>query len=98
MLHIVMDGSGDMPPEWAALYNINVVPIHLHIGDKTFLQGADLSDEDFYRVVDETRILPKSAIPSPYRLAEFYRRIARPGDTILSVHLSSKLSGMFASA
>lgn len=98
MLHIVMDGSGDMPPEWAGAYNINVVPIYLHIGEKTFLQGVDLSDEDFYRVVDETRVIPKTAIPSPYQFAEFYRRIAQPGDTILSMHLSSKLSGMFASA
>jgi DegV family protein with EDD domain len=98
MLHIVMDGSGDMPPDWAAAFNIQVVPIYLHIGDQTFLQGIDLSDEDFYRVVDETRVIPKTAIPSPYQFAEFYRRIAQPGDTILSLHLSSKLSGMFASA
>jgi DegV family protein with EDD domain len=98
MLHIVMDGSGDMPPDWAALYNIDIVPIYLHIGEQTFLQGVDLSDEDFYRVVDETRTIPKTAIPSPYQFAEFYRRIAQPEDTILSLHLSSKLSGMFASA
>jgi DegV family protein with EDD domain len=98
MLHIVMDGSGDMPPDWAATYNIAVVPIHLHIGDKEYLQGVDLSDEDFYRLVDQTRIIPKTAIPSPYQFIEFYRRIASPGDTILSLHLSSKLSGMFASA
>ena len=98
MLHIVMDGSGDMPPEWAAEYDIAVVPIHLHIGDRTYLQGVDLSDEDFYRVVDETHNIPKTAIPSPYHFKEFYRRIAAPGDTILSLHLSSKLSGMFESA
>jgi DegV family protein with EDD domain len=98
MLRIVMDGSGDMPPEWASAYNIEVVPIHLHIGDKEFLQGVDLSDDDFYRLVDQTRTIPKTAIPAPYQFMEFYRRIAQPGDTILSMHLSRKLSGMFASA
>jgi DegV family protein with EDD domain len=98
MLHIVMDGSGDLPPDWSAAYNIEIVPIHLHIGDQTFLQGVDLSDEDFYRAVDETKAIPKTAIPTPYQFMDFYHRIARPGDTILSMHLSSKLSGMFASA
>ena len=98
MLHIVMDGSGDMPADWLATYNIQVVPVYLHIGDKTYQQGIDLSDEDFYRIVDETRIIPKTAIPSPYQFEEFYRKIAKPGDSILSMHLSSKLSGMFASA
>lgn len=98
MLHIVMDGSGDMPAGWAETYNVQVVPVYLHIGDQTFQQGIDLSDEDFYRVVDATRIIPKTAIPSPFQFAEFYRKIAQPGDSILSMHLSSKLSGMFASA
>lgn len=98
MLHIVMDGSGDMPPSWVETYNIHVVPVHLHIGDKTYRQGIDLSDEDFYRIVDETHIIPKTAIPSPYQFKEFYRGIARPGDSILSMHLSSKLSSMFSSA
>jgi len=98
MLHIVMDGSGDMPLGWDAIYDIQVVPVYLHIGGKTYQQGIDLSDEDFYRVVDETHIIPKTAIPSPFQFAEFYRRIAKPGDAILSMHLSSKLSGMFASA
>ncbi|MCL5273615.1 MAG: DegV family protein [Chloroflexi bacterium] len=98
MLHIVMDGSGDMPPEWASTYDIEVVPIHLHIGDKTFLQGVDLNDDDFYRLVEQTRIIPKTAVPSPYQFMEFYRHIARPGDTILSMHVSGKLSSMVTSA
>ena len=98
MLHIVMDGSGDMPPDWIQAYNIHVIPIYLHIGDRTFLQGVDLSDDDFYRIVDEMHQIPKTAIPSPDQFKEFYRRIAASGDTILSLHLSSKLSGMFQSA
>jgi fatty acid-binding protein DegV len=79
MLHIVMDGSGDMPPDWITAYDIEIVPIHLHIGDQTFLQGVELSDEDFYRVVDETKTIPKTTIPSPYQFVDFYRRIGQAG-------------------
>jgi DegV family protein with EDD domain len=98
MLHIVMDGSGDMPPDWAATYDIDVIPIYLHVGDREYVQGVDLSDEGFYNLVDSTRIIPRTAVPSPHQFAAAYRRIAQPGDTILSLHLSSKLSRMFTSA
>ncbi len=98
MLHIVMDGSGDMPPEWMSAYDLQVVPIVIHIGEQTFLQGVNLSDEDFYRYVDENRVIPKTATPSPEQFIEVFRRIAKAGDTILSINLSSKLSGTFASA
>jgi DegV family protein with EDD domain len=98
MLHIVTDGSVDMPPDWTAIYDIEVIPVHLHVGDQTFIQGVDLNDDDFYRIVDETRTIPKTATPSPFQFMEVYRRVAKPGDTILSLHLSSKLSGIFVSA
>jgi DegV family protein with EDD domain len=98
MLHIVMDGSGDMPADWAKTYDIQTVPINIHIGDQTFQQGVDLSDEDFYRYVEEMRAIPKTATPSPQQFIDVFRRIAQAGDTILSINLSSKLSGTFASA
>ncbi len=98
MLHIVMDGSGDMPAEWAKTYEIQIVPINIHIGDQTIQQGVDLSDEDFYRYVEEKRAIPKTATPSPQQFIDVFRRIAQAGDTILSINLSSKLSGTFASA
>ena len=98
MLHIVMDASGDMPAGWAAEYGIEIVPIVIHFGERTFLQGVDLSDEDFYRFVEENRAIPKTATPSPQQFIDVFKRIGRPGDTILSINLSSKLSGTFASA
>jgi DegV family protein with EDD domain len=98
MLHIVMDGSGDMPADWAKTYDLQTVPINIHIGDQTFQQGIDLSDEDFYRYVEERHAIPKTATPSPQQFIDVFRRIARAGDTILSINLSSKLSGTFASA
>lgn len=101
MLYIVMDGSGDMPPDWAKTYDIDIVPIPIQIGNQTYLQGVDLSDEDFYRYVDEKHVIPKTATPAPQQFIDVFRRIARSAstsDTILSLNLSSKLSGTFASA
>jgi len=98
MMHIVTDGTADMPPEWQEEYNIEVVPINIRFGEQNFLGGVDLSNEDFYRLVDESGKIPTTSQPSPFQFKEFYQRVAKTGDTILSLHVTSKLSGTFESA
>ncbi len=98
MLRIITDGAADMPPEWETEFDSQVVPINIRFGDKTFLQYTELDNAGFYRMVDETRTIPKTAQPSPHQFAEFYASVAQPGDTILSIHVTSKLSGTYASA
>jgi DegV family protein with EDD domain len=63
-----------------------------------YLQGVDLSNEDFYRIADKSRTIPKTSQPTPQQFIEFYKRIAQAGDTILSLHVTSKLSGTYNSA
>jgi DegV family protein with EDD domain len=98
MLRIVTDGAADVPAGWEKEYDINVIPINIQFGEKTYLQYVDLDNEGFYKLVDETKKIPKTSQPSPHQFAEFYKKIAKPGDTILSVHVTSKLSGTYASA
>ena len=97
-LHIVIDSAGDMPPAWIEEYTIQVIPINIHFGEQMFLQGIDMSNSDFYRMADESGKIPKTSQPSPQQFSSFYRSIAQPGDTILSLHVTSKLSGTFTSA
>ena len=98
MFHIVTDGAADMPAGWEKEYDIRVIPINIHFGDRMFLQGVDLSNEDFYRLVDESGKIPKTSQPSPHQFVEFYQRVAKLGETILSLHVTSKLSGTYESA
>ncbi len=98
MLRIVMDTAGDLPPEWVGEFGIELIPINIHFGEKTYLQGVDLDNEGFYRLVDETGTIPKTSQPTPQQFMDVYRKIAQPGDTILSVHVTRKLSGTYASA
>jgi len=93
-----MDGAGDIPSNWLTEFDINVIPINIHFGEQTFYQGVDLSNEEFYRLVDETGTIPKTSQPTPHQFGEFYRKVANIGDTILSIHVTSKLSGTFTSA
>ena len=98
MLRIVTDGAADVPVGWEKEFGIDIIPINILFGEKSFLQNVDLDSEGFYRLVDETGKIPKTAQPSPHQFMEFYRRIAQNGDTILSIHVTSKLSGTYASA
>jgi len=98
MLRIVTDGAADMPPAWKEDYDIQVLPIRIQFGEKTYVQGVDIDIPSFYRIVEETGIIPKTSQPSPHQFVEFYERIAQAGDTILSMHVTQKLSGTFDSA
>lgn len=95
MLRIVTDGSADMPAGWLKDYQINIMPLQVRFGEKTYLQGVDLTGDAFYRMVREFREVPKTSLPSPEQIKAFYRSVAKRGETILSIHLASKLSGTF---
>jgi DegV family protein with EDD domain len=98
MLKIVMDGAGDIPNDWITDYDVQIIPINIHFENKMFRQGIDLSNEDFYQIADTSGVIPKTSQPTPQQFVEFYNQIARVSDTILSLHVTSKLSGTYNSA
>ncbi|MCL4275471.1 MAG: DegV family protein [Anaerolineales bacterium] len=98
MLRIVTDGAADILPAWAQEYGIDTIPVNILFGEKSYLQGVELDNEGFYKLVDESKRIPKTSQPSPHQFVEFYRKIAQKGDTILSIHITAKLSGTYASA
>jgi DegV family protein with EDD domain len=98
MLRIVTDSAGDMPPDWPERFDYQVIPVNIQFGEHTFKQGTEITDEEFYRIARETGVIPKTSQPTPHQFIEFYEGVAEPGDTILSIHVTSKLSGTFNSA
>ena len=98
MLHIVTDGAADLPPAWEQEFDIHVIPINIQFGEITYLQFVDMGFDDFYRKIEETKTIPKTSQPSPHQFSKFYKKIAKQGETILSIHVTSKLSGTYASA
>jgi DegV family protein with EDD domain len=98
MLRIVMDTAGDLAEGWQDDYQIDLIPINIIHEGRTYLQGIDMGYEDFYKLVEDSSTLPSTSQPTPYQFVEFYRKITKPGDTILSVHVTNKLSGTMASA
>jgi DegV family protein with EDD domain len=98
MLRIVLDSAGDLPEGWQEQFGIDIIPINIIHNGKTYLQGVDMKYEDFYQLVENEGAIPSTSQPTPYQFTEFYRQIAKPGDQILSIHITEKLSGTMASA
>ena len=80
-------------------FDIKRIPINVHFGEKTYTQDVELTLGEFYKMVDDkSNPFPKTSQPSPHQFVEFYKNNFKPGDTILSIHITSKLSGTYASA
>lgn len=98
MIRIVTDSAANLPPAVAREYGVHVVPLNVIIGEKTFREGVDLGAEEFYRLLPEASPPPTTSQPSPVDFEQVYREILDAGDEILTVTLSSALSGTYNSA
>jgi DegV family protein with EDD domain len=74
------------------------VPLNVHFGDQVFRDHVDLSTDDFFRRLEASPQLPRTSQPSVGAFEEAYRTLRQGGDEIVSVHLSSKVSGTYNSA
>jgi DegV family protein with EDD domain len=95
---VVTDSLAWIPDALVRQHGLSVVPLHVHFGEEQFTETVDLTNEDFYRRLRESKVLPKTSAPSPGEFAEAYRALAPEADAIISVHFTSKLSATFRAA
>ena len=94
-MQIVTDSGTDVglsPDEMASL-SIHVVPLVVTLEGKSYREGVDIQPGEFYRLLAATDSLPITSQPSAGEFAETYRRLAATDPDILSIHISSGLSG-----
>lgn len=98
MLRILVDSSSDYSKEELKEKNIDLVPIQVTIGDRSYLDGINISRDDFYQLLDSTGEFPKTSQPSPQDFLDLFEAVKRNGDEIICILLSSELSGTYQSA
>jgi len=98
VVRIVTDSTADLTPEQQRAAGITVVPLNVHFGDQVFRDHVDLTTDEFFRRLKASSQLPRTSQPSVGVFEEAYRTLLEGGDEIVSVHLSSKVSGTFNSA
>jgi DegV family protein with EDD domain len=99
-MKIVTDSGIDLllPPEELAELDIHVVPLVVTLDGRSYREDVDIQPDEFYRLLAATDSLPTTSQPSVGDFAEIYRRLADADPDILSIHLSSGLSGTFNAA
>jgi DegV family protein with EDD domain len=98
-VRIVTDSTADLTPEQAQQLGITVVPLTVFFGEEAYRDNIDLDSATFYRKLQNSRELPRTSQPSPATFQTAYRQLIQEGsEAILSVHLSSGLSGTYQSA
>jgi len=98
-IRIVTDSTCDLPEEIVSQHAITVIPLHINVDDKSFLDGIDLSRAEFYTQLPNYISSPKTATPSPDTFIQAYERLANEGaQSILSIHISESLSATINAA
>ncbi len=99
-MQIVTDSGTDLwlPAEQATELNIHIVPLTVTLEGKTYREKVDIQPEEFYRLLEASDSLPTTSQPSAGDFADLYRQLAATDPNILSIHMTSGLSGTFNSA
>ena len=98
--HIITDGSCDLPKELAAEKDITVVPFYVSFDDEHYQKEIEeIGIRDFYqRMVDESKVYPKSSMPSVQDYADAFLPFVKQNIPIICICITTKFSGSMQSA
>ena len=97
-VRIVTDSTSDIPNDTARRLGVSLVAQNVHFGTETFKDNVTITPEDFYSMLGRGTELPKTSQASPGEFKEVYDELGADADGIVSVHVSSRISGTHNSA
>jgi DegV family protein with EDD domain len=95
---IVTDSPADLPSNLIQEFDITVVPALVIFGSKTYRDGIDISQEEVYHKMITENTPASTSQPPPADFADSYQKLLKNADEIISIHTTSKLSGIYNSA
>lgn len=92
---IVTDSTSDLTAEMVKGLGIDIIPLKIKMaGDKYYREGVDISKSEFWSTLLKEKVIPKTSQPSPAEFKALYEKLFAKGyKKIISIHISSKLSG-----
>lgn len=97
-IKIITDSTSDLPISLIEKYGIEVIPLNVYFGDECYKDGVDLHLRELVDKMNETNIFPKTSQIPPAVFTDYYKKYLEQGYKIISIHLSSKMSGTYQSA
>ncbi len=97
-MQIVSDSGFDLSQQQLNGFKLHVLPLKITLSGTTYRSGVDIQKEDFYHLLENTDDMPLTSTPSPGEFQELYQKVALEDPDILSIHISSGLSGTYNAA
>lgn len=95
----VTDTNSSIPKDLSDSLGIIQVPIHIMFGEETYITGRDIDDAKLFEIIDERKILPTTAAPSPGDFHKAFQQAFDTGaDQIICICCSSKVSATYDAA
>lgn len=95
---IVTDSTAYIPESMLNEYEVTMIPLSVIFGNESYLEEKEIQADDFFEKVKKENILPKTSQPSIGSFVEAYEKLARTHDEIITITLSSGISGTYQSA
>lgn len=92
---VVTDSVSDIPGHIVKELGITVIPVLVRFGEEVYQDGIDITTDQFYQELVNSKVLPVTSAPSPATFASTYARLADETDEILAIMLSSRVSGIY---
>lgn len=89
---IIADTTCDLSAELKERYQIKTFPLHIHLGDKEYSDGVDISPDDIYRWSDENKATPKTSAISPAEANDILEAALKEAETVICFCISDQMS------
>lgn len=97
-IKIITDSTCDLSRQIIEKYDLEVIPLIVNFGEDSYLDGVDIDIREFLKKIKEGDIFPTTSGVNPHRFYEIYKKYLDEGYKIISIHLSSKMSGTYQAA
>jgi DegV family protein with EDD domain len=98
LISIVTDSTSDIPPEVLKEHRITTVPVYIRFGHQVYRDGVDMTPDELYRRLTTSDEHASTSQPTPEDFAKAFTETARNSDSIISIQVSSKVSGTYNAA
>lgn len=98
MVKIVTDSCSDITPQLAQKLGVTVVPLYVQFGNKSYRDNVDLSTEEFYHKLVQSKSIPTTSTVTPELFADLFTKLAEETNEILVITLSEMYSGTYRAA
>ena len=92
-IHVIVDSTSDIPAGYNE--NVTVVPLTVRFGDEEYMDGVNLSHQEFYKKIEEGDVFPQTSQVTPFTFKEAYVKALKDNEAVICITASACVSGTY---